>query len=84
MSAKLPRLKKGLYRHNKTGQVYEVIGIARHSESDELLVVYRPHTYVSEHEFFVRPLAMWHELVIVGGKTVPRFELIDSPRSFLA
>lgn len=84
MTAKVPRLKKGLYRHNKSGELYEVIGVARHSESDELLVVYRPHSYVDEHEFFVRPYTMWHEIVIVGGKSVPRFEAIDAPRSFLA
>lgn len=84
MSHKVPRLAKGLYRHNKSGELYEVIGVAKHSESGNFVVIYRPHSYLGEHEFFVRPFAMWNELVTVAGKQVPRFEPIDIPRSYVA
>ena len=61
----------GRYRHYK-GNFYEVIGTARHSETDELLVVYRP--LYGERGLWVRPLEMFAELVIVEGRMVPRFE----------
>jgi len=74
--SELPELEKGTYRHNKTGHLYEVIGVALHTETDEPLVVYRP-LYESEYEFFVRPYAMFVENVEINGLMVPRFELID-------
>jgi hypothetical protein len=61
----------GRYRHYK-GNFYEVIGTARHSETDELLVVYRP--LYGERGLWVRPLEMFAETVTVEGRTVPRFE----------
>lgn len=60
----------GRYRHYK-GNYYEVIGTARHSESDELLVVYRP--LYGEMGLWVRPEAMFEEEVDVDGRLVPRF-----------
>jgi hypothetical protein len=60
----------GRYRHYKGGE-YEVLGIARHSETDERLVVYRP--LYNDSGMWVRPLAMFLEMVQVDGKTVPRF-----------
>lgn len=60
----------GRYRHYK-GNTYEVIGIARHSESGELLVVYRPE--YGERALWVRPLAMFLEEVTVDGRRQPRF-----------
>ena len=63
-------VEPGRYRHYK-GNFYQVIGIARHSESDELLVVYRP--LYGEMGLWVRPLAMFTETVCVEGVNVPRF-----------
>jgi hypothetical protein len=62
----------GIYRHYK-GQRYQVLGLARHSETLEELVVYR--ALYGEHGLWVRPAAMFGETVIVDGQTVPRFAL---------
>lgn len=67
-------IKPGRYRHYK-GNDYEVIGIARHSETQEELVVYRP--LYGERGLWVRPLKMFSENVEVGGVQVPRFEYLD-------
>ena len=64
----------GRYRHYK-GNYYEVIGIARHSETEEQLVVYR--CLYGDHSLWVRPLAMFTELVSVEGRQVPRFAWCD-------
>jgi hypothetical protein len=64
---------RGRYRHFKGGE-YEVIGVARHSETDERLVIYRP--LYGESGLWVRPVAMFLELVSVSGATVPRFEYL--------
>ena len=66
-------LESGKYRHYKGGE-YEVIGVARHSETEELLVVYRP--LYGEGALWVRPLQMFKESVIVDGREVPRFAQI--------
>lgn len=67
--ASLP-IKIGRYRHYK-GNYYEVIGVARHSETEEQLVVYR--CLYGDHSLWVRPLAMFMELISVDGCQVPRF-----------
>jgi hypothetical protein len=67
-------LQPGRYRHFKGGE-YEVIGVARHSETGELLVVYRP--LYNDSGLWVRPLAMFTETVTHNGETVPRFARID-------
>lgn len=64
-------LTPGIYRHFK-GNKYEVIGVARHSETEEELVVYRP--LYGEGRLWVRPLAMFTETVERDGETFPRFE----------
>ena len=70
-------LETGRYRHYKGGE-YEVYGVARHSETEELLVVYRP--LYGEGALWVRPLEMFRESVEVDGKPVPRFARIaDTP-----
>lgn len=61
----------GRYRHYK-GNEYEVIGTARHSETHEPMVVYRP--LYGEGGLWVRPAAMFAEDVVIEGKTLPRFE----------
>lgn len=63
-------LPLGVYEHYK-GNSYEVIGVASHSETLEKLVVYRHLD--DDGGLWVRPLAMFTELVEVGGKKVPRF-----------
>lgn len=68
-------LELGLYKHYK-GNVYEVIGIARHSETLEELVVYKA-TYQKEGEnLWVRPLTMFNETIITDGVEKKRFEKI--------
>jgi hypothetical protein len=52
-----------------------VIGVARHSETQEELVVYRQE--YGECGLWVRPLAMFTEMVTVEGKEVPRFRLVE-------
>ncbi len=64
-------LKFGKYRHYK-GKEYEVVGIAKHSETLEELVVYR--ALYGEGQIWVRPLTMFMEKVEVDGKKMPRFE----------
>ena len=66
-------LKAGKYRHFK-GTEYEVIGIARHSETEEPLVVYR--ALYGEGGLWVRPLAMWNEQVDRDDYHGPRFTYI--------
>lgn len=61
----------GRYRHYKGGE-YQVIGTARHSETDERLVVYR--CLYDNDSIWVRPLAMFVETVGIEGRNVPRFE----------
>jgi hypothetical protein len=63
-------LQPGCYRHYK-GQFYEVIDVARHSETEELLVVYR--CLYGDFSLWVRPLEMFLEMVDADGAKVPRF-----------
>lgn len=67
-------LLPGNYRHYKGGN-YQVIGTARHSETDEQLVVYR--CLYDNDSLWVRPLAMFLETVLVEGRVVPRFERFE-------
>ena len=69
----MQKLQIGRYRHYK-GNEYEVLGIARHSESEEELVLYRP--LYGEGGNWVRPLAMFCEQVEVEGKQLARFAFI--------
>jgi hypothetical protein len=66
-------MKKGRYRHYK-GNEYTVIGAARHSETQEELVVYRQE--YGDRSLWVRPLAMFTEIVTVDGMEVPRFQFL--------
>ena len=73
----MTELKLGLYRHFK-GNYYEVLGVARHSETGEELVVYRP--LYGERGLWVRPLAMFTEPVERDGKIMPRFTFAGEER----
>jgi hypothetical protein len=64
----------GRYRHFK-GKPYEVIGIARHSETEEPMVVYR--ALYGEGGLWTRPASMWNEEVTRSGKTYHRFYRLD-------
>ena len=66
-------IKPGRYRHFK-GKEYEVLGVARHSETDEELVVYR--SLYGDFGLWVRPVSMWNEAVERDGKTFRRFTYI--------
>ena len=63
----------GRYRHFKGGE-YEVLHIARHSETEELLVVYR--ALYGDGDVWVRPLSIWNESVEYNGEKVLRFTYI--------
>ncbi|PBJ84296.1 hypothetical protein CMZ84_07675 [Lysobacteraceae bacterium NML93-0399] len=71
----LPVLPPGRHRHYK-GRDYDVIGVARHSETLEAVVVYRP--LYGEGALWVRPYAMFVETVIVDGVAVPRFAAVSA------
>ena len=64
----------GKYRHYK-GNMYEVIGLAKHSETLENMVVYK--ALYGEGEIWVRLACMWNEEVNIGGKTLKRFTYIE-------
>ena len=66
-------IRLGRYRHFKGGE-YEGVGIARHSETREDMVVYR--ALYGEGGLWVRPASMWAETVTRDGKTCPRFTYI--------
>lgn len=65
----------GRYRHYK-GNEYTLVGVARHSETLEEYVVYRPE--YGTGGLWIRPKAMFFENVTVDGRTMPRFERLDS------
>ena len=66
-------IKPGRYRHFK-GKEYEVLGVARHSETEEELVVYR--ALYGDFSLWVRSVSMWNETVERDGKTFRRFTYI--------
>lgn len=63
-------IQPGRYRHYK-GQDYEVLGLAKHSETEEEFVVYR--ALYGERGLWIRPVAVFSEMIQVDGKQVPRF-----------
>lgn len=67
-------LKAGIYRHYK-GNLYEVSGVATHSETEEKLVVYRP--LYGERGLWVRPLEMFDGTVRIDGTVVKRFQFVE-------
>jgi hypothetical protein len=73
-----PIIKIGKYRHYK-GKAYEIIGIAKHSETLEDLVIYKA-LYDSEefgkNALWARPISMFLETVVVNNNKIPRFEYI--------
>lgn len=70
----LPLIRPGRYRHYKGG-LYQVIGVARHSETHEALVVYRP--LYGEGALWVRPYDMFVGTLEFDGRTPQRFTFED-------
>lgn len=68
-------IQPGLYKHYK-GNLYEVIGMARHSETLEELVVYKATDQPEGENIWVRPATMFSETVILDGMERQRFEKI--------
>lgn len=66
-------IQPGRYRHYK-GNDYEVLGVAKHSETEEEVVVYR--ALYGERGLWVRPLVMFLETVVVEGRPQPRFQFV--------
>jgi hypothetical protein len=66
-------IKLGKYKHFK-GEEYEVLGIAKHSETMEELVIYR--ALYGEHTIWVRPIGMFVDMKKKDGIEVPRFEFV--------
>ena len=72
-------LQPGRYKHYK-GNYYQVLGVARHSETEEELVVYKPlygASHGADENLWVRPKSMFIEQVEVNGVQIPRFSFID-------
>lgn len=65
----------GIYRHYK-GNRYRVIGVSRHSETQENLVVYQ--CLYGDYSLWVRPVDMFFESVTIDGEQIPRFERLQS------
>ena len=72
----LPEARPGRYRHYKGGE-YELIAVARHSETLEPVVVYRP--LYNQTGIWVRPYAMFFEQVELDGRLQPRFAPLAAP-----
>ena len=71
----LVRIVPGRYRHFK-GNEYEVLAIARHSETEEPMVVYK--ALYGDNSIWVRPVEMWNETIERNGRIVCRFEKVSS------
>ena len=70
------QLQRGIYQHYK-GQIYQVFNVARHSETEEQLVVYQ--CLYGDYSMWVRPLSMFVETVeLEDGQVIPRFKLIQA------
>ena len=72
----MPMVAPGLYRHYKGGE-YKVLGMARHSETLEAMVLYQ--ALYGERGLWVRPAAMFAETVTVDDVAQPRFALVHNP-----
>ena len=67
-------IKLGKYQHFK-GSYYQVLHLARHSETEEYLVVYHP--FDNKDDIWVRPLNMFNETIIRDEKNIQRFQFIE-------
>lgn len=70
-------MKTGIYKHSKTGKLYRVHFVAKHSETLEDLVVYEALYDNDKSKYWIRPLAMFEEEVVIDGRKALRFEFIS-------
>jgi hypothetical protein len=68
-------IQTGLYEHSSSGNRYHVMGVCRHSETLEVLVIYQ--ALYGDFRLWVRPFNMFTELVTIKGHSVPRFQYIE-------
>ena len=69
-------IKPGTYKHSKSGKLYRVHFLAKHSETLEDFVVYECLYENERSKYWIRPATMFEEIVELNGKKVPRFEFI--------
>ncbi len=74
MTAPEPEVPPGRYRHYKGG-LYQVPGVARHSETEEEFVVYR--ALYGAGDLWIRPKAMFLETIETDGKSLARFTCVE-------
>lgn len=67
-------IEPGIYEHYK-GNRYQVIGVGKHTETDEAIVIYCP-LYESDVAYWVRPHSMFIDTVAVNGTVIPRFRKV--------
>jgi len=75
----LPPIDLGIYRHAKTGDLYELLGVSLHTETLEPLVVYRglyDHPRLGPNPLWVRPYAMFVDKITYNGEVRSRFEYL--------
>ena len=71
-------IKLGIWKHSKSGKQYKVIGIAKHSETLEDLVIYEALYENDLSRLWVRPIKMWEEEVEIDGQKLPRFQFLGN------
>ncbi len=69
-------MKTGIYKHSKTGNLYKVHFIAKHSETLDDLAVYEALYDNPKSKYWVRPVQMFEEIVEINGQKLPRFQFI--------
>ena len=72
------KLKAGIYKHFK-GNLYEVLDVARHSETEEEFVVYKPLD--SDSGTWIRPLSMFDEIIERDGQKIKRFAFLKDSQN---
>ncbi len=76
----MPKISNERYQHYKNNKLYELLGIARHSETLEEMVIYKAlyhSAQFGENQIWVRPKAMFFEHVMYNGCIVPRFKRLN-------
>lgn len=77
---RMPMIEPGRYRHYK-GKLYQVLGVGRHTESDDYFVVYTPlYEHAGQPDIWLRPYDMFIETVEqADGSRIPRFKKMNEP-----